>query len=133
MEFQWEESPTQEQVAELTAGLPGGEALGQAILRCHDRVLLLRRTGADKPLGFVSYRLLPTSQLFDALGDTDLANRVRLRAAGNVLFLTALAADTAHKHKDYAQLLLSELLARALEKEYVYAVFAPHDGCCPPH
>ena len=132
LEFQWEESPTQEQVAELTAGLPGGEALGQAILRCHDRVLLLRRTGADKPLGFVSYRLLPTSQLFDALGDTDLANRVRLRAAGNVLFLTALAADTAHKHKDYAQLLLSELLARALEKEYVYAVFAPHDGLLPP-
>ena len=119
-------------MAELTAGLPGGEALGQAILRCHDRVLLLRRTGADKPLGFVSYRLLPTSQLFDALGDTDLANRVRLRAAGNVLFLTALAADTAHKHKDYAPLLLSELLARALEKEYVYAVFAPHDGLLPP-
>ena len=55
-----------------------------------------------------------------------------LRAAGNVLFLTALTADTAHKHRDYAQLLLSELLARALEKEYVYAVFAPHDGLLPP-
>lgn len=57
---------------------------------------------------------------------------MRLRAAGNVLFLTALAADTAHKHRDYAQLLLSEQLARALEKEYVYAVFAPHDGLLPP-
>lgn len=132
LEFQWEETPTRPLVEELTAGLAGGEALGQAILRRHDRVLLLRRTGAGRPLGFVSYRLLPTSQLFDALGDSDLANRVRLRAAGNVLFLTALAADTAHKHRDYAQLLLSELLARALEKEYVYAVFAPHDGLLPP-
>ena len=35
LEFQWEETPTRSLVEELTAGLAGGEALGQAILRRH--------------------------------------------------------------------------------------------------
>ncbi len=129
LEFQWIDRPSPALLASLTAGQPDGEAVCAAITRQEDGVLLLRRTGPRQQLlGFVSYRLLTTSQLFAALEDNELANRIRLRSAGNVLFITALSADTSERHKDYGQLLLSELLARALEEECVYAVFRPHDG-----
>lgn len=132
LEFQWIETPSPALLLRLTAGQPDGEAVCASILRQQDCILLLRRTGHPHHLGFVSYRLLTTSQLFSALEDNELANRVRLRSAGNVLLITALCADTSERHKDYGQLLLTELLARAVEEEYVYAVFRPHDGNLPP-
>ena len=129
LEFQWVDEPSSLLLTDLTSGLPDREAIRTAITRSGDRLLLLRRTKPEQQfLGFVSYRLLSTSQLFDALEDNELANRVRLRAAGNVLLVTALAADTTEKHRDYGQLLLSELIAHALEEEYVYSVFRPHGG-----
>ena len=133
LEFQWVEEPSPMLLADLTACLPDRDVVRSAIARHSDRLLLLRRTAPEQQLlGFVSYRLLSTSQLFDALEDNELANRVRLRAAGNVLLITALAADTSEKHKDYGQLLLSELIARSLADEYVYSVFRPHDGRLTP-
>ncbi len=132
LEFQWVEAPSPLLLSEITAGQPDRDAVRAAILRHGERVLLLNRAGSERQmLGFLSYRLLSAAQLFDALEDSELANRIRLRSAGNVLLITALAADTSDKHKDYAQLLLSELLARALEQEFVYAVFRPHDGRLP--
>ncbi len=83
-------------------------------------------------LGHISYRSLSTSQLFGALGNTELANRIRLRASGKVLMITSLAADTSDRHKDYHQLLLCELLAKALEESCVYGVYCPYDDHIPP-
>lgn len=132
LEFQWADHPSPELLAGLTAGRPDRDMVLAAITRQQDGVLLLRRTGhRQQLLGFVSYRLLTTSQLFAALEDNELANRIRLRAAGNILLITSLSADTSERHKDYSQLLLSELLARSLEEECVYAVFRPHDGQMP--
>lgn len=134
LEFQWVEDPSPLLLAELTAGQPDHEAVRAAIARHGERVLLLRRAGEGHTLlGYVSYRLLSASQLFDGLEDNELANRVRLRSAGNVLLITSLAADTSDRHKDYGQLLISELLAKALEEEYLYAVFRPHDGRLSPY
>ncbi len=133
LEFQWVDDPSPLLLAELTAGRPERDAVRSAIARQGDRVVLLRRTG-PKPqlLGYASYRYLSTSDLFSAMEDTELANRIRLRAAGKTLLITGLAADGSDRHKDYGQLLLSELLARALEEEYVYAVFRPHDRSLSP-
>ena len=134
LEFQWVDDPAPLLLADLTAGQPDREVVRAAIARQQDRVLLLRRLGGQQALlGYVSYRFLSSSDLLSALGDTQLANRVRLRAAGKILLITSLGADTSDKHKDYGQLLLSELLSRALEEEYVYAVFRPHDGHLSPH
>ena len=47
------------------------------------------------------------------------------------MFITGLAAEE-EQEKDYAQLLVSEVLSHALEAECVYAVFHPHEGLCPP-
>ena len=128
LEFHWAGEPDSILLDSLTAGLPDREAVRTAVAERGERVLLLRRAGEGDILGYIAYRSLTTSQLFDFLGDTELANRVRLRAAGVTLLITALAADRTEPFKDYLQLLLCELLARALEESCVYAVFRPHDG-----
>ena len=112
----------------LTAGQPDREIVRSAITDQGDRALLLRRAGSGDILGYIAYRSLTTSQLFTALGDTELANRIRLRAAGKTLLITALAAGGNQRFKDYHQLLLCELLARALEEGCIYGLFCPHDG-----
>ena len=68
--------------------------LRSSITQQGDSVLLLRHSRSHSMLGYVSYRSLSTSQLFAALGDTELANHIRLRASGKVLMITSLAADT---------------------------------------
>ena len=128
LEFQWAGEPEPMLLDSLTAGLPDRERVRDAIAEQGDRVLLLRRSGGGEILGYAAYRSLTTSQLFTALGDTELANRIRLRAAGKTLLITALSADITEHFKDYRQLLLCELLARALEESCVYGVFCPHDG-----
>ena len=64
--------------------------------------------------------------------DHQLANRIRLRSAGNVLLVAVLAADESQSYRDLSHLILCELLARALEEEYVYAVFQPWDRQMSP-
>ena len=131
LEFQWLGAPDPILLDSLTAGQPDREVLRSSIAQQGDNVLVLRHSRSHSMLGYVSYRSLSTSQLFAALGDTELANRIRLRASGNVLLITSLAADTSDRHKDYHQLLLCELLAKALEESCVYAVYAPYDRGIP--
>jgi hypothetical protein len=127
LEFQWVGQPDPMLLDSLTAGQPGREAIQTAVADQGDSILLLRQAGRGQILGYIAYRSLTTSQLFTALGDTELANRIRLRAAGSTLLITALFAEGGERFKDHHQLLLCELLARSLEESCVYAVFCPHD------
>ena len=49
-----------------------------------------------------------------------------------MLLVAVLAADESQSYRDLSHLILCELLARALEEEYVYAVFQPWDRQMPP-
>lgn len=119
--FEWVERPDHELLSGLTARCPGGEALHAALEESGDRLLLIRME--QRVVGFAAWRQLSTSELFSALRDADLADRIRLRAAGKTLLITAIFWEKDGNHLDYAQLLFSEVLARALEEECVYAVF----------
>ena len=123
--FQWIDDPDELLVQELTAGRPDREALREGILRGRDRLLLLRSQSQDQLLGFLSFRYLSASQLFGALRDTELANRIRLRSAGTTLIITSAMADTSDPLKDYLQLLLTEVLAKALTDDCIYGVYRP--------
>lgn len=89
-----------------------------------DELLSLRRGG--KRVGYLSWRYLGNADLFGALRDAALADRVRLRAAGRCLLVTGVRATG-----DDAQLLLSEVLARSLQEDCVYAVCRPRGGMTP--
>ena len=86
-----------------------------------DELLALRR-GA-KRAGFVTWRCIGATELFGALGDAALSDRVRLRAAGKTLLITGIYADG-----DDAQLLVSEVLARSLQEDCVYALCRTSGG-----
>ncbi len=106
----------------LTApyGEPDGPELAEAA-REGDEMLALRRGG--RRAGFLTWRYLGATELFGALGDSSLSDRVRLRAAGKSLLVTGVRA-----RGDDAQLLLSEVLARSLQEDCVYALCRPRGG-----
>ena len=122
VDFFWEREPESALVEELMC---------ERTLHPSESMLLLRRSDHREILGYVTYRDVSSSELFSIMGDTQLADRIRLRAAGRTMFITSLSA-VSDKHRDHAQLLVTELLARALEEEYVYAVFYPHDRRITP-
>ena len=105
-----------------TAGLPGeiGALMANA-KQAGDSMLLMRRNAAC--VGALSWRYLGTSELYGAVRDAAFADRIRLRASGRILFLTDISA-----HGDDAQLLLSEVIAKSLADECVYAVCHPRSG-----
>ncbi len=132
VDFQWVQQPTAELLSDIAADLPECASMKNAIVQEGDHLLLLRQGGGHGGvLGYVSWRYLSAAELFSVLKDADLADRIRLRAAGKMLFVTGIAADTHARHRDYARLLLTEVLARALEEECVYALYHPYSGNCP--
>ena len=128
--FQWVDEPEEQLVADLTAGRPDREAVRSGILHGRDRILLLRGSEGGALLGYVSYRYLSATQLFGALRDTGLADRIRLRSAGTTLLITSAAADSSDPLRDCLQLLMTEVLARALSDDCIYGLYRPYGA--PP-
>ena len=132
LEFQWADAPSAELLSALEIHNKHSELVRKSIVDQKDRVLVLAKTGSGHRLGHISYRMLSTAQLFASIPDQELANHVRLRSGGDVLLITSLYAEHGEQHGYYFQLLLSELLAHALERECVYGVFRPHSGALTP-
>lgn len=130
LNFQWVDEPEEQLVDELTAGQADREIIRMGILQGHDRVLLLRNREGGELLGYVSYRYLSATQLFSALRDTGLADRIRLRSAGSTLLITAVAADSSDPLRDCLHLLMTEVLARALGDDCIYGLYRPYGA--PP-
>ncbi len=129
--FQWADHPDDALLEQAVSIHPGLAPLRRAIARDRDRMLLLRDIAApDKLFGWVSYRTLSCAQLYSALNDPELAQRIRLQSAGTVLLITAIHTAADRRAGDPAQLLLSELLARCVEVDCAYALYHPHIGHC---
>jgi len=90
-----------------------------------DSVFLLRAAGSrPRLLGFLTTRVINSGELYDAFGSTELANMVRTRTAGRIQLLTGLwAVRSPGGNYDARQLLLTEVLTRAAEKDCGYAVW----------
>ena len=132
VDFQWVDAPDSTLLAELIQNFSEREVPKSAITRDKDHLLLLRHTEAQggAVLGYVSWRCLSASDLFPILKDIELTDRIRLRSGGKILFITGMACDSQDRHRDFPQLLLTEVLARALADDCVYAVYHPHSGVC---
>ena len=129
--FHWVDRPDDALLAEIVRSRPELEGVCSALTRGEDRLLLLRDSGEkNRLIGWAGYRTLTSPQLFSALNDPELAQHIRLLAAGQVLFITALELHDSRGDQDCAQLLLSELLARGVETDCVYALFQPYAGPC---
>ncbi|MCI8423495.1 MAG: cytidyltransferase-related domain protein [Lawsonibacter sp.] len=132
LDFQWAPALDDALADQLAEAFPNQKGALEAARRWGDRILVLHSTQDGRKLGFCCYQPLTSSQLFQAMEDQELANRIRLRSAGNVLFIAALEADERGSYRDLHHLLLCELLAWALEEEFAYAVFQPWDRQMTP-
>jgi len=131
--FQWAQQPETDLIDEAVSIHAGLDSLRQPIVHDGDQLLLLRNAAnPDKLFGWVSYRTLTSAQLFSALKDPELAQRIRLQSAGTALLITAIHTAAEHRSQDPAQLLLSELLARCVEEDCAFALYLPHSGTCDP-
>lgn len=90
-----------------------------------DTVCVLWRIGSpNRVLGFLTLRIINSGGLYDALGSTRLANIIRERSAGRIGLLTGLyTAPYSAGTYDIGQLLLTEALSHAMEKDCGYGVW----------
>lgn len=121
--FQWIPKPARALVDDLTNE---NKQMSDAIMESGDQLLLLRHSARDRAIGYISYRILSTAELFSALKDPHLAGRIRLRAAGKTLLITGMVVGGSELRRNMPQVILSELLAQALKEECAYGIFREH-------
>lgn len=85
--------------------------------------VVLRNRDTGEALGWACGHQVLTSQLLDAVGDLETAALVRKRVSGGILMIDG--AESLHEHGEIERMLLNELLARAQEQGYTYALIAP--------
>ncbi len=91
-------------------------------------LMVMRDTSKNRPLGFVRFRPVFSSELFDVLGSAALADEVRQKAAGQILLISGIYARRSEKGYDFEQLLLSEVLAWALARGCGYGICYAETG-----
>ena len=128
--FQWIDQPDQRLVEDLTAGRPDREAIRTGIRQGRDRIVLLRSSQEGKLLGYVSFRYLSATQLFGALRDTGLANRIPPALGGDHPAHHRGGGRHLRPLRDYLHLLFTEVLAQALTDDCIYGVYRPYGA--PP-
>ncbi|MGM9619156.1 MAG: cytidyltransferase-related domain protein [Oscillospiraceae bacterium] len=102
------------------------------IRRSGDMVLLLHREEREAVLGFAAGRYLDSHELFARLGSARLSTHIRERAAGRTLLISGIWTVRSGDAQELTQQLLTEVLTRALHREYSFALFCPLEGGCPP-
>ncbi len=88
--------------------LADAESLGESALLIYH---------GNRCTGALTWTSFETSGLFSAMQDAALADRIRLRAAGRILLMEGISAEG-----EDAQMLLSEVMAKALADDCVWGV-----------
>jgi len=118
LEFTLLEAPTREDWDTLYAAVPGGPEPDP-----RDSVCILQDTHDNRALGYLTLRTITSIQLYDALGSETLANYVRIHTAGHIRLLTGMRLLPGLGNLDAGQLLLTEVLSRAMAEDCGYAVW----------
>ncbi|QNL44647.1 cytidyltransferase-related domain protein [Oscillibacter hominis] len=130
LRFDYVEHPARELLEELAQAVEAEPYQRGVICRelfdDDDAVMILRMGAEERILGFAALRSIRVAELYSALGSREQADYIRNQAAGRLLLLTGLYK--AQGSFDTEQLLLTEVLARALNEECSYGLFCPRDG-----
>ena len=118
LDFSFVEHPDSALWQELTTALP---SLPEADAR--DSLFILRDTQKSQVLSVLTLRTITSGELYETLGDRDLANYVREQTAGRIRLLTGLHTTDSYSRYDVGQLLMTEALSRAMADDCSYAVW----------
>ena len=123
LEFSYVEQPDRALMDSLAEAVGAGPDQEQR--QDGDSVMILRSLeGISRVLGYLTVRTVNSSGLYEALGDTRLANYVRRHTAGRIRLLSGLYMARGNGGGyDIGQLLLTEVLSQAMTDECSYAVW----------
>ena len=132
LEFTYLSAPDQAQRLALAEAVASGSSRPEIDPR--DNVCVLRNNGPrPRVLGFLTLRTINDQALFDTFGSEALANYVRNHTAGRVQLLTGLhMVRSPGGNYDVGQLLMTEVLSRAMAEDCGYAVWYPTAPSVPP-
>ncbi|MBP3736124.1 MAG: cytidyltransferase-related domain protein [Lachnospiraceae bacterium] len=131
--FEESESITERQLEEVSLVIGTEPEEKSRILenmrRSGDRALILRNMlDRDRLVGAIRMRYLSSNELFSILKNAELADEVRRNTSGEILLITGIYAGKDAQIGDPEQYLLSEALARSLQRGCSYAIYYPDDG-----
>ena len=112
----------------VSSGLPEEvqDAFPKAKLGPQEEILLLKSRSAQAPgfLAMATLRKIQPGMLYQAVGDENLAHYIRTRTAGKILLLTGMhLSRLAEKERDAGQIMMTEVLSRAMAEDCSYAVW----------
>lgn len=94
-----------------------------------DSVTILRNMmNHNRLIGVARSHILSPENLYEVLGDVELANQVRRHTSGNILLLSGLYTTKDGDVEDPAQLLLTEVLTEAYKHGVSYAIYFPKEA-----
>ncbi len=100
------------------------ELLVENYLRTETGAVLLRNAeDGGRLCGAALFRPIGTAQLYGEFKDTEVTNFVRENTSGQIILVTGIFADSRSGIREAEQLLLTELLADALKRDFTYAVY----------
>ena len=118
LDFSFVEHPDLPLLQELTAAFPALPRMDK-----RESLFILRDTQQNQILGILTLRTITSGELYETLGDRDLANYVREQTAGRIRLLTGLHITDSYSRYDVGQLLMTEALSRAMADDCSYAVW----------
>lgn len=133
LEFSLTEHPGAALLRELAETI-GSDGPFKPDIDPRDHLVVLRDQGPrPRLLGFLTMRTVNSSGLYEALGDTQLANDIRRRTAGRIQLLTGIhVVHSSGGNYDVGQLLLTEALFHGMGQDCSYAVWHPNAPGTPP-
>lgn len=96
------------------------EDLNRLLRKNADALAVIMQTRTGQPLGWAAGHAVSVRDLYDTLGSIEAANFIRTQVSGRLLVIDAVCEEQSDAER--CRLLLNELLARAVEKEYTYAI-----------
>lgn len=88
------------------------------------RLLLLKNSDGEI-LGFSSFYWVRSSRLYSDILDYEVASLVREQSVGRIILIDSFCLLDNSKYKALGQILITEVLAFAISKDYEYAIFSP--------
>lgn len=104
------------------------DALLSQLHAAGDELLFLRHRDNAHVLGAAVFGWLDSPRLFSRLGSMELSGLVRQHSGGRALLLSGLIVPHGEQQMDLGELLLTEVLTVALNREYSYALYDPAES-----
>lgn len=99
--------------------------LRDSLLKPEAQAVLMRRGGGNAIQAAAVFRPVGTRELYRQFQSTALTNFIRDNTSGQIILILGIFTDKQEEPEKVIQLLLTEMLANCLARDFTYAVYDP--------